>query len=538
MQWFRNIKIKYKILLVAFVGVFGFSSYLVMNYQVTQANSDRLDAIRTIHFPLLERTDANLVRLDHIKDIWNSAVTTGDEDLVDDALVIAKKTREVFKEITSLDTKNSSDVSKLENKFKVYFSQSKKLTLGIIDETITGDNLKELAAELSISRKSYETSLHKFRDVHYKVFNEILKTADISSKNNLLWGLIIGTVVIVLLISSAILISSSINHGINKIIDAFKKMSKGDLTAHITHAANDEIGVLSEYYNNSVDKIRNLINEVIEGVIQLSSLSDVLQSAMNKTTTSVNQQHMETDQMATAIMEMTAAISEVASSANQTSSATQLVEVETKKGVQVVNDSATSIKALALDVEMAVTSIESLKEDSENIGAVLEVIKAIAEQTNLLALNAAIEAARAGEQGRGFAVVADEVRSLANRTQESTKEIQATIEKLQLAANNSADVMLKGRSQAKESVKHSVSAGDTLNNISKEVNSITEMSAHIAMASREQTTVAEEINKNIVSIKDLADETANHAQETAGNAREMSELSVSLANTIAYFKVR
>ncbi|MFV1981995.1 MAG: methyl-accepting chemotaxis protein [Thiohalomonadales bacterium] len=478
------------------------------------------------------------MRLDRIKEIWNTAVTTGDEDLADDALDIANKVTTDYQEIININSSTEPDVKKLKQLFEIYFDNAKTLTLGMIENNLTGEKVKVLAIQLNENLKIYENTLRTFRKHHYDQFNSVLENADQASKNNLLLGLITGVIVIALLIFTAITISHNINKRIYYIVDAFKRMSEGDLTTHIENLAHDEIGQLTNYYNNSANNLRDLINELVIGIVHLDTISHSLLAVMNQTNEGVNKQHRETDQLATAITEMATTISEVARNTNDASDATQVAEGEVNESLKVMTATGQSIQLLAGDVDSAAQAMQSLEEDSQNIGTVLDVIKAIAEQTNLLALNAAIEAARAGEQGRGFAVVADEVRNLASRTQESTLEIQKTIEKLQHAAKSSVEIMDKGRNQVQHSVEQATSAGELLANINAAVNTISGMNTQIATATEEQATVADEINRNITSIKSLADQTANYALESTNNASEMTALSENLTKLVSRFKVK
>jgi methyl-accepting chemotaxis protein len=203
----------------------------------------------------------------------------------------------------------------------------------------------------------------------------------------------------------------------------------------------------------------------------------------------------------------------------------------------VVTASIHSIEELAKEIGNASNVITNLEQDSENIGSVLDVIRGIAEQTNLLALNAAIEAARAGEQGRGFAVVADEVRTLASRTQQSTQEIQTMIERLQQGAHNAVDVMKASQSRTTDTVGHANKAGEALNSISNYVGDINDMNLQIASAAEQQSAVAEEINQNVVRITDIAQHTSDSMQEIASSSNDLAQLSSNLDTLVSNFKV-
>ncbi|MFV2056534.1 MAG: methyl-accepting chemotaxis protein [Thiohalomonadales bacterium] len=537
-MWLINsFKIQYKILIIALVGIIGFGSYLTMNFLVTTHNSQRLEAVRNMHYPVLERTDANIVGLDRLKEVWNSAVTTGEEDLLEDAQTIATEVTTVYMEIVNIDPSSKQQVDDLTRYFNVYFSQAKKLTLGMIEGNLDATKTKTLANVLAKDLETYADELRIFRQGQYEQFNSELENADQASRNSLSWGLLIGLIVMLLLAITAVAISRNIGQGIHKVMLAMERLAEGDLSNRIDHHGSDEIGQLANYYNESTLQIRELIKEIVAAVIHLSSTSDILLSSMNHTSDSVNQQHRETDELATAITEMAAAVTEVARNTGEAAEATQAAHGEANEGLKVVTATGRSIQELAKEVETAATAIHSLEEDSKNIGTVLDVIKAIAEQTNLLALNAAIEAARAGEQGRGFAVVADEVRNLASRTQQSTLEIEATIDKLQVGARNAVEVMEKGQNQAQSSVKEAGSAAKLLGNITIAVDTMSNMNKQIATATEQQATVAEEINRNITSINTLANQTASNAKDSTTAANEMSSLAEQLGELVGKFKL-
>ena len=248
-------------------------------------------------------------------------------------------------------------------------------------------------------------------------------------------------------------------------------------------------------------------------------------------------QQRETEQLATAINEMTMTIEGMACNASKAAEAAMQADKESANGKVVVTSTIATIDALVSEVERTAGAINKLEQESNNIGKVLDVIRDIADQTNLLALNAAIEAARAGEQGRGFAVVADEVRVLAQRSSESTSEIREIIERLQGEARDAVQVMQSGRGKAQESVVQAAGAGTALETITTNVSGITAMNMEIAVTAEQQSSVAEEVNKNIININTIAQETADGAEQTTQASGELAKLAVRLQDLVGQFKV-
>ncbi len=311
-----------------------------------------------------------------------------------------------------------------------------------------------------------------------------------------------------------------------------------DLTLRAEHRGKkDEISSMAKHFNKMMEEFHAMLSRVHDSASQLSSSSSQLNSASQETNERVSRQNSETEQVATAINEMTATVQEVAQHASDAADASRLADEEAHKGKNVVSANLSSIRKLADEVNNTASMLNQLSSDSENIGAVLNVIRDIAEQTNLLALNAAIEAARAGEQGRGFAVVADEVRTLAQRSRQSTQEIEEIVERLQSSAGQAVDAMQVGQTQAEESVQNAEQVGHSLDEIIRAVDAITEKNIQIASASEEQSSVAEEINRSIVNISQIAADSLSDMEQTTATSESLSDMSGQLKTLVSHFKL-
>ncbi len=310
-----------------------------------------------------------------------------------------------------------------------------------------------------------------------------------------------------------------------------------DLSRSVSIHAEDEVGAMGHAFNRMIDKFRHSLEAVAGVTRHLGEVSERVSNVAEKTHSAVMEQRSETDMVASAMNEMSATVQEVARHATQTASASSGADDESRLGVRVATEALDGIEVLIRDIENAAQVIKQVEADSVSIGMVLGVINGIAEQTNLLALNAAIEAARAGEQGRGFAVVADEVRTLASRTQKSTEEIQATIEQLQNGVRNAVKAMEGAQIKAHAGSDSVAKVAQSLNVIAGEVGTINDMNTQIATAAEEQSAVAEEINRNITTISVIADTTSTDAQQTSQISEELVRLAAELNRLVSQFKL-
>jgi aerotaxis receptor len=306
-----------------------------------------------------------------------------------------------------------------------------------------------------------------------------------------------------------------------RLAEESKKTFDNPITRLVYTGRSDEVGQLGLVLAAQRAQTRTILGRVRNSSQVMAEVADITSATVARTTEGVDRQQRELEQVATAMNEMTATVGEVARSAEQTAEASQNVLQQTQSGTDLVHAMVQEINALSAAVDNATDVIERLKKDSEQIGTVVDVISNIASETNLLALNAAIEAARAGEQGRGFAVVADEVRNLASNTQNSTDEIQSMIKSIQNSSVEAVAAMGQGKGAAAQSVEKIQQVGSAFDGITEGVGRISDMNAHIATASEEQSAVSEEMNRNVVGIRDVANDTHDNAAYTAAETERL-----------------
>nr|WP_207280851.1 methyl-accepting chemotaxis protein [Pseudomonas sp. FW300-N2F2] len=335
----------------------------------------------------------------------------------------------------------------------------------------------------------------------------------------------------------AMLLTRSIVKPLGEALNAAESVARGDLTRPIETHGNDEVSRLLKALATMQQNLRETLQGISGSAAQLATAADELNAVTLDSTHSLQQQNNEIEQAATAVTEMTTAVEEVARNAVSTSDATRQSSESASLGQQRVSDTVDAIGALASDVQVTGGLVQSLANQSQDIGKVLDVIRAIAEQTNLLALNAAIEAARAGESGRGFAVVADEVRALAYRTQQSTQEIEQMVQGMRSGATQALDSMQASSSRAASTLAMAERAGDALQTITASVNEIHERNLVIASAAEEQAQVAREVDRNLVNIRDLSVRSASGADQTSASSHELSQLANSLRTMVQRFQV-
>jgi len=316
-----------------------------------------------------------------------------------------------------------------------------------------------------------------------------------------------------------------------------ERIASGDLSATAQVHRRDELGVLQRGIQQMGSTLRELIGGIRDGVSQISAAAEELSAVTKQTSAGVNSQKEETDQVATAMHEMSATVQEAARNAEQAALAATEADSEAREGDRVVTEVVTQIERMATAVVRSTEAMTALQGESDKIGSVMNVIRAVAEQTNLLALNAAIEAARAGEAGRGFAVVADEVRGLAQRTQKSTEEIEGLVAALQNGTQQVASIMHTSRDLTDSGVELARRAGASLGSITRTVSNIQAMNQQIAAAAEEQSAVAEEISRSVVNVRDVSEQTAAASEETAASSTELARLGGQLQMMVSRFRL-
>ena len=400
------------------------------------------------------------------------------------------------------------------------------------------DELRELLnSELLSNAEQINAVLARLADINNKM--ALATNQQAKDQYNLAFDLVVGLLVIAttLTLLFAWLLTRSITLPIAQALDAAEEIAEGNLTRPIKVDGDDEAGRLLAAMAKMQDKLRDTLQRIAGSATQLASAAEELNAVTDESARGLTQQNNEIEQAATAVNEMTSAVEEVARNAVSTSEASRNATTSAGDGRDLVQETVSAIERMSGDVQATATLIGDLANESRDIGKVLDVIRGLADQTNLLALNAAIEAARAGEAGRGFAVVADEVRALAHRTQQSTSEIERMIGSIQAGTEHAVDSMRNSTERAESTLNIAKGAGMSLDTINTAIVEINERNLVIASAAEEQAQVAREVDRNLVNIRDLSVQSATGAGQTSVASNELSRLAVDLNGMVGRFRL-
>lgn len=534
-----NLSIKVKIISLAVAAIIGFVVSLAISTSINSANSERIQKVRDVYFPVVQKSEANLVKLGQIKELLNNAVSTGEEEFIQNADVLKKEILENVETIIVLWSEQSEHTMSIRQQFKDYYQVAHEVSAGMLSGTL---DMSQLSGKIDAMNQALETvnaSMEKSNLNALSDFNLIVEASNSAAQNALTYGVTITAATIAILILLGWSTTVSIGTALGRLLASLKDIASGDgdLTKRLEKTSNDELGDVVDWFNQFVDKLHHSIGDVVKSIQPLSSLSSDLGSLTTETLEISSNQNRATEEVSLVVEDLVASVQNVSNNASSASEAANQADKAAKDGRDIVDKTVLSINGLAEEVERAGEVIRKLEADTENVGTILDVIKGIAEQTNLLALNAAIEAARAGEQGRGFAVVADEVRTLASRTQDSTQEIQKVIEELQTAARSAVDVMGQSKQRANTSVEQAAQTGESLAAITERVEAISQMNMQIASAAEEQERAAHSIKENVIGIKNTSETAMQSIQKVEVASSSLVDISSNLQGVTSEFKV-
>ncbi len=539
MNFLKKMPIATKIFLIPGIAALSFVIYLLITVYTALNNGATLERVQEVQFPALQLSASTLVDMQKVRDTLSSAVTTGDQDTLTIAKELAEDVENGLAKISSISPEFRPEISSISSGFDEYFKVAFDVSQSMVDGTADFSKLNELSSQMNSSYDGVIASMSRFRDVQQATFEEAFENTDSANTSLISTGVILAIVVTVLLFATAVPIVRGIKQSIDDVVRSLKDIAQenGDLTVRIETKSEDEIGELVYWFNQFMDKLQGVVRDVVEASLPLSNLAQNLRGVTEETQRTIDVQQTSATNAKRAVDTMSGSVDGVAHSAAQAASDANEATSAASEGRQIVQQTVTSIQQLADNVRETADVIARLEADSNKVGSVLDVIKGIAEQTNLLALNAAIEAARAGEQGRGFAVVADEVRTLASRTQQSTEEIQSTIEQLQNAAHSAVEVMARGTEQASNSVETANKAGSSLETITSTIGRINQMNEQIAHNTEDQRTVAVDIVRHVDEIHERTEQTANRSGELGTMCNELADLAQHLESIAKQFRV-
>ena len=512
MDKFKNLSVFLKINVITAIALLALILVIILNYSASVANSKSLDELKNKRYDIAKISTENSFIIAKIDELFTQAVSFGDEDLIGSAgeqYTMLSANIEKLKKLES--STNQSRLNKFKSLLTEYNDISVEIAQGFISGNMDFSAVQEKAKTKADLLQQIQDDLNAYRTESDNEYSRLADEAQERSENAIFSSIVLSVVLIAVVVTLGILIGKGIRQAASDAAETLGELADGDgdLKSTLAVASEDEIGQMAKNFNGFMGVLRGSISDVMAVVQPLLDNSTRLIQRMEVAESAMHKQGEDSAQVKTSMEEMNMSVSNISDSATEASRATDEAEKEAQQSLEILNQSMAVSQALNNEIKGASEVIHKLAQDTQNVNQILDVITSIAEQTNLLALNAAIEAARAGEQGRGFAVVADEVRELASRTSKSTTEIRELLNALTDAASASVESMESASAQAEKNEVFAAQTGESVNKIAGHIQTINGLNTQIASATGEQTTVADTVMENV-----------NHMNESIGSTLE------------------
>lgn len=488
-----------KINVITLIALIALIIVIVLNALASQENNKNIDDLKDRRYQIAKISTANSFIINRIDELYSQAVSFGDEELIskaDEEYQILKKN---IDSILKLDKANRAKLEDFEKTLDQYNSTAQEIVTTFLGGDADFSVIQQKSSEKAELFKQLNDNLEQYKSQSDREYVELAENAKERSDNTIIQSIAVSVVLVILIVLLGVFIGRVIRQAASDAAETLGELAKGDgdLKSTLDVRSEDEIGQMSKNFNGFMEVLRAAISDVMAVVQPLLDNSTRLIQRMEVAESAMHKQSEDSEMVKQSMEEMNQSVNEISNSANEAAVATENAENEANQSLDILNQSMAVSQALNNEIKGASSVIHKLAQDTQNVNQILDVITSIAEQTNLLALNAAIEAARAGEQGRGFAVVADEVRELASRTSKSTTEIRELLNALTEAATASVDSMESASAQAERNEEYAAQTGKSVNKIAGHINTINGLNTQIATATEEQTSVANTVMTNV-----------------------------------------
>lgn len=539
MNFFNNISIFKKVIAIFILAVIIFALNLSISVISINKNRTTLNYMEQQVYQRVELANQNVFFIQRLDELYTQSVSFADEDLLTNAGTMYESLRKNLQQLDKVDPSQANQLNNLSAKLTRYNDMTIKLAKGMLAGTIDMANIGQISQEKSQAYEAVLNEIQNYKQEKVLEFKQSIKEAGDRSEQSLWLTLSIGIALLIVMFIVTIAIARAISSSARNVAQSLSELAdgKGDLSHKLNVSGSDELGQVSSNFNRFLGLLGDSIRRVVNVTDPLLASSHSLKQRMEDATHATQRQSHDASAVQVSMEDMRHSVIEISQNARQAASAAQIAEKEAMQGMTVVQRTIDISQELNTGIQAASNSINELARDTENVTSILNVITSIAEQTNLLALNAAIEAARAGEQGRGFAVVADEVRALASKTADATTEIRHVLQNLKTAAISSVSTMNVAMSKSSENETNAQNTGSALKSIQQQIVSINSMNTHIALATEEQASVASQVVDNVVNMNASFEQTLQILSQVRNVSEGLVDFANELKNATSQFKL-